>query len=96
MFQYDFSTRPDHLFLKSGITPDGQLFGNETYHLRNGKEVSEKMKFSFGEYGYAGSNFLVILGCETAGGFYRFGQYSLGLGNSATPMAAPRSTTPRF
>lgn len=90
MLQYDFSTRPDHLFLKSGITLDGQLFGNETYHLRNGKEVSEKMKFSFGEYGYAGSNFLVILGYETAGGFTVFGQYSLGLGNLSNADGGPQ------
>lgn len=90
LLQYDFSIRPDHFYLKSGISLDGQLFGNETYHLRNGKEVKQKMKFSFGEYGYAGSNFLVILGYENARGLTIFGQYSLGLGNLNNADGGPQ------
>jgi Outer membrane protein beta-barrel domain len=90
MLQFDMGKQPDHFFLKSGLSLDGQLYGKEKFNLKTGGTVSRKMVFSFGEYGYVGANLLVQIGFETKGGFMIFGQYTHGIGSINNADGGPQ------
>jgi hypothetical protein len=90
LLQFDMSNEPGHLFLKSGITLDGQLSGKEKFNLKTGGSVNRKMVFSFGEYGYVGANLLVQFGFETKAGFMIFGQYTHGIASINNADGGPQ------
>jgi hypothetical protein len=79
LLQHDFSTDPDHFFIRIGPSLDFQLFGNEEYTTNTGTVVKRDMPFSFGEYGHYSGNALAHFGYETANGFFVYAQYTYGL-----------------
>jgi hypothetical protein len=79
LLQYDFGKKPSHFFLRGGPTLDFQLSGTEKFNLMAGGVNSQKMKFSFGDYGRYAANLLLHFGFETSKGLQVYGQYSHGL-----------------
>ncbi len=78
LLQFDFGNKPSHFYFKGGPSLDFQLFGKEKFNLKNGSSVSQKMKWSNGDYGRYSANFHAQLGYETRSGFIVFAQYSYG------------------
>ncbi len=81
LLQYDFSSRPNHFFLKFGPSLDFQLYGKEKYNRSNNTHVDQNMNFSFTEYGRYGANLLLQVGYETSNGILISGQYTQGAGS---------------
>jgi len=79
LLQYDFTSKPDHFFVKLGPSLDFQLVGKEKFTLNNGSVVNRDMVFSFGDYGHYSANALVHFGYETKKGLVIAAQYTYGL-----------------
>lgn len=90
LFQYNFSDNPGHFFIKGGPSIDAQLFGNEKFNRSSGGPVSQKMKFSFGDYGRFGASLLLHLGYETSSGLIIFAHYTHGFGSIVNTDNGPR------
>ena len=90
LLQYDFSTEPNHFFIKAGPSLDFQLIGNEKYTLLTNGSVDRKMKFSFGDYGHFSANGLLQLGYEANNGFIIFAQYTHGLASINNSDGGPQ------
>lgn len=89
LLQYDFSSKPTHLFLKGGPTLDFQLSGKESYNMNGNGSSSRSMKYSFGDYGRYSGNIIAQLGVETRGGVVIYGQYSHGFVNLSNRDGGP-------
>ncbi|HEV7779994.1 MAG TPA: porin family protein [Chitinophagaceae bacterium] len=89
LLQYDFSSKPAHLFIRIGPSLDFQLFGKEKFNLNGGGSVNRKLKFGPGEYGHYLANYLAHLGYETASGFMIFAQYTHGAANMNNADGGP-------
>jgi hypothetical protein len=81
LLQYDLGKQKNHFFIKAGPSIDVQLAGTEKYNLKNGTNMDQPMKFSFGDYGRFGANLLFQLGYETGSGFIIKGMYTHGVGS---------------
>jgi hypothetical protein len=90
MFQFNFSKKPDHFFIKMGPSMDIQLYGNEKFHLLNGNMVSRSMRFGNADYGRFGANLVGHLGYEIRSGYIFFVHYSYGIGSINNADDGPR------
>ncbi len=91
LLQYDFSSKPGHVFIKAGPSLDFHLFGKETYDLKAGGSMSRNMKFSTdGDYGHFSANLLAQIGYETSGGFMIFLQYTHGAASTSNEDFGPK------
>ncbi|TMI70169.1 MAG: PorT family protein [Bacteroidetes bacterium] len=81
LLQFDFSNKPNHLFVKAGPSLDFQLAGTEKYELKAGGTVDHDMPYGFPYYGHYSANLILQLGYETKNGFVIFGQFADGLTN---------------
>lgn len=78
LLQYDFGSNPSHFFIKGGPSLDFQLFGKETFNLKNGSSISRNMTWGPADYGRYSANLLAQIGYESNSGFLIFAQYSFG------------------
>lgn len=90
LLQYDFSSRPNHFFVKLGPSLDIQLYGKEKFNRDGNTPVDQKMVFSFTRYGRYGANMLLQFGYETGNGLLLAGQYSHGAGSINNADFGPR------
>lgn len=81
LFQYNFSDKPAHFFIKAGPSIDIHIFGKEKFNKSGGGSVNRNMKFSYADYGRYGANLNLHLGYETSSGFVVSGHYTLGFGS---------------
>ena len=79
LLQHDFTTDPNHFFLRVGPSLDFQLIGNEEFQTNTGGTVDRDMKFDYGAYGHYSGNAHAHFGYETANGFFIYAQYTFGL-----------------
>ena len=79
LLQYDFNTRPAHVFIKAGPSLDFQVLGREKFNLESGGTRNQKMKYGFGDYGRYSANLLAQIGYETGNGLIIFFQYTRGV-----------------
>lgn len=90
LLQYDFSSKPGHVFFKAGPTLDFHLFGKENFNLKNGNSVSRSMTFSDVDYGHFSANMLLQIGYETGGGLMIFAQYTHGMASTNNADGGPK------
>ena len=90
LLQYDFSSRPDHFFVKLGPSLDIQLFGTEKFNRSNQTTVEQDMVFSFTRYGRFAASLIMQLGYETGSGLIIFAQYNHGMGSMNNADFGPR------
>jgi hypothetical protein len=91
LLQYDFGSKPNHLFIKAGPTLDFHLSGKETFNLKPGGAVSRNMTFSAdGDYGHFSASMLAQIGYETSGGFMLFAQYTHGMASTNNEDRGPK------
>ena len=81
MLEFDLSSKPDHFFIKVGPSLDCQLYGNEKFHLLDGKMINRSVKFGSIDYGRFGASLIGQIGFETKKGYLLFAQYTYGLGS---------------
>lgn len=89
LLQFDFSTRPDHFFIKIGPSLDFQLFGKEKFNTDQGF-VDRKIEFGYTKYGRYSANMHLQFGYEMSNGFFFQGNYSHGLANISNKDGGPR------
>jgi hypothetical protein len=88
--QFDFGTRQDHWFLRTGPSLDFQLFGKEKYNTSTDEKVDRKIPFGFDKYGHFSASWLLHLGYEMKNGFFIFGQYTYGMANISNKDGGPQ------
>lgn len=79
LLQHDFSTDPNHFFIRIGPSLDFQLFGQETFQTNTNTTVDRKMPFDYDKYGHYSGNAHAHFGYETEKGFFVSAQYTFGL-----------------
>ncbi len=90
LLQYDFSTQPNHFFVKLGPSLDIQLFGKEKFNRSNQTTIEQDMVFSFTRYGRFAASLIMQLGYETGSGLIIFAQYNHGMGSMNNADFGPR------
>lgn len=89
LFQFDFSAKPGHFFIKAGPTLEMYVSGKEKLKLDDGTTVNRSMPFGFQTYGRYGANLIAQFGYETAGGFLIAAQYTRGLTDLSNQDGGP-------
>jgi Outer membrane protein beta-barrel domain len=89
LFQVDFKTKPNHMFVRFGPSLDFGLFGKEKYNTATGS-VSRKMVFSFGDYGVFGANGELHLGYEKENNFSIYAAYTHGIASIGNVDEGPK------
>lgn len=91
LLQYNFSSKPNHIFFKAGPALHIVMGGREEFNLVTGQHISRKMKYgtSNGDYGPYLASFVVQPGYETLTGFIIYVHYVLGLGSMNNADGGP-------
>jgi hypothetical protein len=90
LLQYNFSKKPNHLFLKAGPSFNFILFGKEDFNLATGESVNRNMKFSTtNSYGRYEVSAVTQFGFEGASGFTIAAHYVQGLFNMNNEEQGP-------
>ncbi len=89
LFQFDFSKKPSHFFIKTGPYLDIYLLAKEKFTKGSGEQVSRNMPFSFTEYGRFGGGLQIMLGYEMKNNFFIQGLFNYGLGSMVNSDYGP-------
>ncbi len=89
LLQYDFTSGAAHFFFRAGPSLEFAIAGTEKYNEISGRRINQKMKFSFGDYGYATASAIGHVGYEMSNRFFIFGHYAYGLGNANNADEGP-------
>lgn len=90
LLQYDFSSKPNHFFLRFGPALDFQLSGREKFNLKNGSAVDRNMIWDFGSYGRYAASAIIQFGYETASGLTLTANYDRGIATINNADGGPK------